>query len=274
MVQANFPRLHAALALAGLAISAGCERRPEPAPTPAPVAEAAPAAPISPPSVNRAELLQAIAYARSTYAAGTQGAPTAEGAQAAPSLAGRSFSIRQAFGCAGPSAQTPGQAGWAWDEARKAIEIRLSPADWTASPVLAGAGGWEAVEGFWLTRPWLLGEGCPAPPIRPAGQAAPPASAPPVAGLAAVFAQGGSRVGRRDGRAFALTVRGEPTAEIPVGGYRLVIEGRFAAFPDGEAIRCRSAGVEVEPVCLAAAQVDRVAFEDAAGKLLREWRAG
>ena len=193
--------------------------------------------------------------------------------------------MRQAFGCAGPAATAPlGQARWAWDKAHKAIEISLTPADWTAAPVMAGASGakgahWEAVEGFWLTRPWLRSEACPAPPMTPAvppGATPPPVPPPaePKAGLAAVFAAGGSRVGRRDGRAYAFTLRGEPTAEVPLGGYRLLIEGRLTAFPDGPVIRCRTLNPDAEPVCLAAAEVDRVAVEDASGKLLREWRKG
>lgn len=221
----------------------------------------------------RAELLDAIAQARAAYAAGAPD-PSAE-------LSGRRFSIRQAFGCGGPAdAALPGLARWSWDGARKSIEIRLAPADWTQSRILAGVKGaeavhWEAVEGFWLTHSWLRTEGCPTPPIVPAAVTAPPLpAAAPIAGLAAVFETGGSRVERRDGRAYALTLRGEPTAEPPLAGYRLLLEGRFTAFPDGPVIRCRSDNPDAEPVCLAAAEVDRVAIEDAAGKMLREWRKG
>lgn len=275
MLMANTPRLGAVLAAAvGLAALAGCERKPAPA---APAAPALPpASNLPPPSVQRADLLGAIDAARAAYAAGE--------ADPSATLAGRRFSVRQAFGCAGPAAAAPpGQARWAWDRAHKAIEISLTPADWTTAPVLAGpngaGGGWEAVEGFWLTWPWLRGDACPAPPmlpVTPAGETPPPAppAAAPHAGLAAVFAAGGSRIGRRDGRAYAFTLRGEPTAEIPLGGYRLLIEGRLTAFPDGRVIRCRAASADAEPVCIAAAEVDRVAVEDAGGKLLREWRPG
>lgn len=276
MPMAHRFRLGAVSAAAvGLAALTGCDR--EAAPTAAPAAPALPVpAPLPPPSVQRADLLGAIDLARSAYAAGE--------ANPSNALKGRVFSVRQAFGCAGPvAAAPPGQARWAWDKARKAIEISLTPADWTAAPVLAGASGadshWEAVEGFWLTRPWLRADGCPAPPIlpvTPAGQTPPPVppAAAPVAGLAAVFETGGSRVSRRDGRAYAFTQRGEPTAEIPLGGYRLLIEGRLTAFPDGYVIRCRAMSPDAEPVCIAAAEVDRVAVEDASGKLLREWRKG
>lgn len=282
MSQAIDTRLdaRAALALAAVMALIGCERRPAASP-PAPPAAAPAAAPAplpSPPTLGRAELLQAIAAARAAYAAGQT--------NAADSLAGRSFAIREAFGCAGPTdTAREGRARWAWDARRQAIEISLTPADWTTAPVLAGtavgpagAGRWEAVEGFWLTRPWLLTDGCPAPPINPvpAAGGTPPkvAATPPVAGLAAVFEAEGSRVGRRDGRAYAFTLRGDPAPELPIGGYRLLIEGRFSAFPDGQAVRCATPDPDAEPVCVAAAEIDRVAFEDASGKLLREWRGG
>ena len=142
--------------------------------------------------------------------------------------------------------------------------------------VAGGDGAWEAVEGFWLSRPWLASDDCPAPKIgpatAPAGAAA--TATAPVAGLASVFKAEGSRVGRRDGRAYELTLRGEPVPEPPIGGYRLLLEGRFVGFPDGRTIHCQSPGVDAEPVCVAAAEVDRVAIEDASGKLLREWRGG
>jgi hypothetical protein len=71
-------------------------------------------------------------------------------------------------------------------------------------------------------------------------------------------------------------VRGEgdqPPA-APVQGYRLVLEGRMAAFADGRAIRCRSDMRDQRPVCIGAFQLDRVAFEDTDGKMLSEWRGG
>lgn len=278
MLAENKPRQGAALAAAiGLLALTGCGPKPtEPAPPAAPPSTPA-ATVLSPPSVQRADLLDMIAQVRAAYAAGETNSSEV--------LSGRRFSVRQAFGCAGPADAAPlGQARWTWNATRKAIEISLTPADWTDAPVLAGVSGadgehWEAVEGFWLTRPWLRSEACPAPPMIPLaapGETPPPAPSPttPTAGLAAVFETGGSRIGRRDGRAYALTLRGEPTAEIPLGGYRLLIEGRLTAFPDGDVIRCRADSPDAEPVCVAAAEVDRVAVEDAAGKLLREWRRG
>lgn len=273
------------LALGELAL-VGCERRTQSPPT----ADPAPAAPtksvtppLPPPPIGRSELLDAIAVARSAYAAGES--------EVDAELAGRQFSIRQAFGCNGAelavgAAGSAGLARWSWGRDQQTIEITLTPADWTVAPVAAPAGAeWEAVEGYWLTRPWLRTESCPvarsAAPLEDGkgGTTAVADSAPAPSyghstGLAAVFPPDSSRVGRRDGRAFTHTVRGELPLVPPSRGYRLVVEGRFSAFPSGRAIRCHSVGVDVEPVCIAAAEVDRVAFEREDGTVLREWRSG
>ncbi|WP_309627094.1 hypothetical protein [Brevundimonas sp.] len=266
-----------ALVLAATALLlSGCEREeaatPPPTTTP-PTAEpaAAPAAPA--PTLDRAGLLQAMDAAASAYAAGR--APEV-------SLAGRRFIIREAFGCAGETAPpvetAPGNglATWSWGLQRESLKLVMAPGDWTDSPLLAGgADSWEAAEGFWISRPWLRGDGCPAVGGDPLASG-PVAPSPQSVGLAAVFEQDGSRLGRRNGRAYAFTVRGEgeqPPA-APVAGYRLVLEGRMAAFADGRAIRCRAASIDQRPVCIGAVQLDRVAFETADGANLSEWRVG
>lgn len=264
-------RLPSVLLLSGLML-AGCERpakAPAPAPSAPPVAVAeAPRLPaLPPPALGRAEVLQALDAASSAYAAGRS-----DDGQA---LAGRRFVIRQAFGCPGSTSADGGaDAGLArWKALPSAIEISLKPADWTEAPIMAGADAhWEAIEGLWLVRPWLRGEGCPTVKAGDDSKAAQAPPAPQTAGLAAVFERGGSRVGRRDGKAFSYILRGAPPPQPPAEGYRLVLEGRLTAFPDGHAIRCHAAGPDTRPLCVAAAEVDRVAFEDADGKLLSEWR--
>ena len=150
----------------------------------------------------------------------------------------------------------------------------MAPADWLQSGVVGrDDSGLEAVEGFWLARPWLLTEACPA--MAPTASASSQAS-PQTAGLAAVFKANGARTGRRNGRAYEFTLRGEdgqppvPSAQ----GYRLVLEGRMTAFADGRAIHCRAAAADQRPSCIGAVQLDRVAFEDADGQMLSEWRDG
>jgi hypothetical protein len=270
----------AALTASFLALSA-CEQRAEPAPPPAAAPQvpapapvpAPPPAPVAPAALDRVELLRAMDKAAAAYAAGEAG-DTA-------SLAGRRFALRQAFGCFGPAeagdaVAEDGLARWSWKDKRQAIEVSLAPGEWTKSALVTGAGpDWEAVEGLWLVRPWLSSDACPGPLHDPLASG-PPAPSPQTMGLAAVFEAGGSRLGRRNGRAYVATVRAKDgeTLAAPKAGYRLVLEGRLVGFDDGRAVHCRADSPDQRPVCVAAARLDRVAFEDPEGGVLREWRPG
>lgn len=195
--------------------------------------------------------------------------------------------MRIPFGCTGPShaiddTASDGLARWTWGPDRKTIQLSLTPGDWTGSALSFQPGAeanaepvWEAVEGFWVPRPWLAAEACPDVRADLLQTGLGPAS-PQTVGIAAVFEAGGSRIGRRNGRAYAFTVRarGDQPLTAPPGGYRLLLEGRVVGFPSGRAIRCRAAGPDERPVCVAAVQLDKVAFEDAAGATLSEWRPG
>ncbi len=274
-------------ALAVLALAA-CDRAVEPTPAPAPPAPK-PAAP--PPSqmqpvVDRDELLRALDAAASAFAAGQPDNGAA--------LVGRRYSVRQAFGCSGPApsraARPIGLASSTWGPRNQTIELALEPADWTRELGPSDNDAVEAIEGFWLARPWMRSDGCPAmaldttavtpaseTPQKATSTSEPAAAAPPrqTAGLASVFVQGGSRVGRRDGRAFTYTIRGEDGAPpAPIAGLRLVIEGRFTTFPGGQTLRCRAASRDERPACVAASTIDRVVFETAEGRQLSEWRPG
>jgi len=258
------------LAVSLLAL-AGCQREPQPAPGPAKKSETPPVVTVAPaPVLDRAGLLQAMDVAASAFAAGRE----VRGA----SLAGRRFVVRQAFGCGAPSdaaeAAADGLATVAWAKNRQSLKFSLAPADWLQSGVVGGDDSiLEAVEGFWLARTWLRTEACPAmaPAASTSGQLS-----PQTVGLAAVFKANGARTGRRNGRAYEFTLRGEdgqppvPSAQ----GYRLVLEGRISTFADGRAIHCRAAAADQRPVCIGAVQLDRVAFEDADGQMLSEWRDG
>lgn len=260
-----------AIAASGLVI-ASCQREEASAPVdPDPAEFLAPTVVMAPaPALDRADLLAAVDVAASAYAAGR--APTGP-----DTLVGRRFVVRQAFGCTGPSpapaenATGDGLGRWRWGTERRTIAVELAPGDWTNSPQIAG-GGWEAADGFWIARPWLRTDDCPGAlgplPGRPV------AASPQTVGLAAVFEEDGSRIGRRNGRAYAFTVRGggDQSPPAPEGGYRLVLEGRMTAFPDGRAIRCRASSLDQRPVCIAATQLSRVAFLDASGQMLGEWR--
>lgn len=278
--------LAAALVSAAALPLVQCDRAtdapPGPVPADPPVVAAEktnPAAPQPQTALSRGDLINAAARAASAYAEGATSATT-------DPMIGRSFTVRMPFGCSGPSMTggpdaEQGIARWSWGDDNKTIQLSLSPGDWTDSALIAAplgtraAATWEAVEGFWVPRPWMTAEACPSAPTDPLLTVGATAS-PQTFGIAAVFEAEGSRVGRRNGRAYAFSVRPEAgqTLVAPVGGYRLVLEGRVVGFSGGRAIRCKASGPDQRPVCVLAARMDRVAFEDAGGAVLTEWRAG
>ncbi len=231
-----------------------------------------------PPPLGRAELIAGLAQAASVFAAGS----TVAGSDP---LVGRSFSVKLPFGCSGPAVageDAEGVAQWRWGEGQTSIRLSMAPGDWLASPLVAGAvvteddaspdNAWEAVEGFWIARPWLAGDACPTARLA-SSISAPPS--PQTVGIVAVFPQDGSRLARRDGRAYQHAIRAEGDAPLtpPAGGFALRLEGRIVGFPDGRASRCVAYSPDQRPTCVAAVQLDRVAFEEAAtGSTLAEWR--
>lgn len=268
-------------------VLAQCDRDAPPPPPAAPEAVTPvqiPVAPLAPPPpLTRAELINAMAQAASVHAAGAT-------VQGSDPLVGRRFSLRLPFGCGGPAPiGTPadGLAQWTWGPDQETIRLSMTPGDWTAAPVMQGAvvvpdaedtdatpdgNAWEAVEGFWIARPWLATDACPASRLNASISA--PAS-PETTGIAAVFPQAGSRVARRDGRAYTHTVRaaGDAPLSPPAAGYRLRLEGRIVAFPDGRATACVAYSPDQRPTCVAAVQLDRVAFENGSSdETLSEWR--
>jgi len=265
-----------AVVVLGLTVS-GCPRGAEdPAPPAQPIE--IPTAPSLPPAgptaLTRADIVDAARQAASGYASGAE----IDGADV---LMGRTFSVVTPVGCGGPEPAALGQsadgvARVAWSEDRSTIQFSLTPGDWSDSALITGSSGdWEEVEGIWLPRPWMDAETCPVVRTDPL-QATPPSPAAQTVGLAVVHPQGGSRLDRRNGRAYAYTIRGEAEAPTrwPEGGLRLRLEGRIVGFPGGRAFRCRAAGPDSTPVCVAAVQLDRVALERPTGEALSEWRGG
>jgi hypothetical protein len=278
---------------AGVLGLSGCER-PAPEPAPAPKVET-PTVVVTPPLLDRVGLLAEMDRAASNFASGSQELNT--------TLAGRRFKVRQPMGCGAPIAQgavPQGVASLTGAERAGDLRLTLTAIDWT-DEMVGGAGphGWEAVEGFWLTWPWLRTETCPRAPVtnaapvpsdsesdtaqeategaaEKAGVVALPAVTPPkqTAALVAVFEVDSSRLSRRMGRAYEYILRGQAGAPAvrDAEGYRLVFEGRMAAFNDGRSIRCQAPVVDQRPVCAATVQLERVAFETATGQLLAEWR--
>jgi len=251
------------------------ETPPQAAEAPAPAI--APQALAPAPVLGRAEFIAASGQAASLFASGQR-------IDGPDPLVGRRFSLKLPFGCGGPAPvgeETPGLPAWRWGEGQRTIRLTLQPLDWTGSPLVGDAPDpamdtqasqdWEAAEGFWLPRPWLTTEACPDPGLYQS------ISAPPstqTLGLAAVFPREGSRLGRRNGRAYEFTVRpsnDQPLA-APAGGFVLRLEGRIVGYPDGRAAHCVAYSPEQRPTCVVAVEMDRVAFEDPGGTTLSEWR--
>lgn len=239
--------------------------RPRPS-TPAPPPQLAP-----PPALTRAGLVAAAAAAASTYAGGPEPA-----ADARP-LIGRRFRVVLPFGCDGP--REPGtepSAWWEYGPERRTIRISVRPEIWTESAIARDLGGAdvEAVEGFWIPRPWLASDACPTPRTDPLA-AATPAPSPQTVGLATLFEEGGSRIVRRGDRPYEVVLNAPDDEPMPAPqGYRLVLEGRVVGFEGGEPIACRSASADQRPVCLVGVEIDRVAIRDPANAaVLGEWRS-
>jgi hypothetical protein len=277
------PRIRAWLALSvftlligllvGAGLSASHKQNSAPAPPvalpPPPAPEPETAKPASPPVLKRADLLAAAARAAADYSAGQP----YSGEQ--KTLAGRRFELVTPFGCEGPTptlSLDPAQV--AVDAKAKTLVFSAQPRDWSQTgwvKEIVGQGEAEAIEGFWIPRPWQTGEGCPL--VRPpAAGEPPPTLAPPSVGVVQLLGDEDSRLASRADRPFRV-VRKASDEELQSRevAAKFVLSGRLSAFPGGEVVRCRSSSVDQWPVCLISVQLDRVAFLSPADEILAEW---
>lgn len=247
-------------------------------PPPAPAVATAPQ-PVTPAPIRtevlplqRAELLSRAADEAAAFAGG-ESLPQDE-----TSLANRAFTLRIPFACEGVQGGGSGEQAYAaFDPEKRTLRLVAQPADWSTLPMFAQAAEAlevEAVEGFWVPRPWLRTEECPPRQVR---QAAPATPTPPAAqslGLAVTFDPSSSRVARRGARPYEFVRKLGADETAPLShSYRLVLEGRIATFPGGQSLRCWSETPAHRPICIYAVVFDRVAFEDASdGEVLAEWR--
>lgn len=199
--------------------------------------------------------------------------------KAARDAVGTRFSLGIAFGCGGPLADGDDtRTGWRYDLTAQALRLQVAPVRWPLSywwPQDAPV-GLEAIEGFWIPRPWTGSETCPA--------TTEPASVPGIEavtlpgqtlGVAQVFTDASARSGQRD-EPYTAVLRLQPEAVRTERGFRLRLSGRIAALPGGEVVRCRQpGGPEQRPVCLVAATFDEVSVENATtGETLASWPGG
>lgn len=222
-------------------------------------------------SLSHLGLEQIIAAGDAAAKAYAAGSPPPENA----ALLDRRFEVRIPFGCQGPMPEGSGDPlRWTQDAKRRTLKLSAKPEVWTDAlfaPGGAGAPDIEAVEGFWVPRPWLASDMCP-----PASAPTPdPAALPPrqTLGLAQFFRPGESRLPQRGGKAYAVVKRIAPEGLDSAQGFRLVLRGRVVALPDGRAVHCHSESYNYRPICLVSVEYDYVAFENpAAGEILAEWR--
>jgi hypothetical protein len=235
--------------------------------------------PLPKPPMNRAALLQTVALARSAAAAGV------DDSQAQRALDGKQFELRIRFGCSGAAAKLQDAAlGWTYNADRRVLRISATPTLNGDDPLVEqlDAKDIEAVEGFWIPRPWMLQASCPAPPAAPVAapetdMAQQPATATAMAagriGIAQFFTAADSRTMRRDHRPYAATKTLDAgTAQVGVKGFDLVLEGRLQPGPGGRVILCKSSAVDRPPDCIVSARIDRVRFEQPdTGATIAEW---
>lgn len=255
-------------AVALTVLLAACSRPapPEPAaPEASPAPPSAPAAviPAPPPPLGRAALLDAVALAADAASAGR---PYPE---AAAALAGRSFRLKLPFGCTGASTGEAG-LGYEWNPEGRILKLSAAPETWsdTALRTQIGDEATESLEGFWLRRPWLRTEDCPAA-VPGDDLSGPPA--PETLGLVSVFGRDDSRIQKRSRRPYEITRKLKEGEAPSPNGYRLVLEGRVGGGEDQPPVICRSNGPDRPPLCFVRVNVDRVAFETPAGDQLAEW---
>lgn len=236
--------------------------------------------------LDRAGMLEAVRLAASAAAIGT------DDREAQRSLDGRQFEVRIRFGCAGgPAAAKEEPLGWTFDEKARTLRIHATP---TISPdqeevASIAPEGTEAVEGFWLARPWMVTAGCPAPLPQPATEDGPAAdkdaksvpakpataqAAEPAGriGIAEFFTDTDARTGRRDRRPFRSTQVLDEGRKPGAAGFNLVLSGRLRALPGGKVINCVPDNPDRAPNCVVSADFDRVWIEwPDDGTIVAQW---
>ena len=230
-----------------------------------------PVIPAPVPPLDRAGLIAAAASATDAVASGS--APL----QSNTALVGRSFILRMPFGCGGEMADSEQKAewaGWTFNPKSRALRLtaqgsNLADAEWMKQ--IAGSMEYDAVEGFWLRRPWTRAEQCGAEDSALSDAVLTPAAQR--LAIAQFYSPQGSRTLRRGDRPYSATVKLEEGEGPSPLGYQLQLEGKLSGFPDGQAVHCVQDNPSVAPRCVIAVAFERVAFV-APGKEepIVEWR--
>lgn len=248
---------------------AASQRPTAPKPSPAVKEPESPIIPLPPPPLDRSALLSAAAAAADAIAGGSA-LPRSNA-----DLLGRSFVLRLPFGCRGEKRDgEKSWAGWVFNPKSRALRLSartsdLGQADWMKE--LAGEMTFDAVEGFWIARPWTRADQCADLKKQTAGAMATALSEQ--LAIAQFFSPEGSRTLRRGERPYSSTVKLTEDEAPSAAGYQMQLEGRLTGFPDGQPVHCVQHDSDLPPRCVIAVEFERVAFI-APGKdqPLVEWR--
>jgi hypothetical protein len=279
--------------ITGVAVLSSCNTRQNQgeAPEPASQPSAAAVLPVAEPPLDREALLMAVTRAASAAASGMADQQTQR------NLDGKLFKLRLRFGC-GPAASSDPARSWSFDEEKRVLRVKVEPEIDIQTALVAALGvkEVEAVEGFWVRRPWMLTSGCPisqpsplaSSPSRsePSDVSPTKAPAPAVATVSAsgdpesriaivqLFTEGDSRTHRRDRRAYENTK--EDAADPAINaGFDLTIAGRLRRLPNGRVIACTITDIDTPPSCVISAKFEQVSIERGDnGEVLATWPSG
>lgn len=236
-----------------------------------------PVLPVAEPPLDREALLIAAIRAASAHAGGTDDSGLQRG------LDGKRFEMRFRFGCPGskPDADAPFQS--TYDPVERRVVLRAAPDVTREDPALSGIAGdeVEALEGFWVRRPWLLRVACVAPPeperADPATEDAGTMAVEPPQGrvaMAQFFTAADPRTRRRDERPYQFTARLAEGQQPSAAGYDLVISGRLRRLGSGKVVTCTGPAVTTAPTCVISVVVDHVTMNRGdTDAVLAEWGA-
>ncbi len=198
--------------------------------------------------------------------------------KAVADAAGQRFELRLPFGCRGPAdAESDAAMRWRYDETDKALRVHVAPIVWTRANILDAAGqatAADAVEGFWIPRPWTASEACPATRDNPAPDGTEAVTLPgQTLAIAQFFDGDGARLGQRNGKPYETVVRLQPDELQAERGFQLRIAGRIADIPGQGPVSCRQpAGAEQRPICVVGVTMNEVAIDNPrTGKTLATW---
>jgi hypothetical protein len=240
-----------------------------------------PPIPIPQPPLDREQLLLAVAHAASDFAAGSD-----DSARQAD-LADKKFEFRIRFGCGAPGDEDSPLFSWSLNQKTHALKVSATPALSTKNSTVKTIAGdnFEAVEGFWIRKPWLLAAACPRTPAEAASAAGAspeeatetakqPKQPQPTVGIAQFFTASDPRTMRRSGRPYEATKRLEE-GDTPSGGFNLVLTGRLKALPNGKVINCTDTQGSVRPSCVISVEFGKVSIERAdTHEQLAQWGTG